>query len=183
MTVPGLQLLPPTRELADQVLTWRHHPDVLRWLLMQEQDPQQLRDDYASYDGTGEHVVVAVLDSRAIGTAGVRVTDGMGQSGNEDEFVGREGWLGFAVDPAYAGRGLATALATEALGQAFGRLRLRRVQAGCFAANTGSWKVLEKLGIRREQHGVKDSFHAELGWLDGYTYALLAEEWPAGAVS
>ena len=31
--------------------------------------------------------------------------------------------------------------------------------------------------MRREQHGVRDSFHAELGWLDGYTYAVLAEEW------
>jgi RimJ/RimL family protein N-acetyltransferase len=36
---------------------------------------------------------------------------------------------------------------------------------------------MEKLGMRREQHGVKDSFHTELGWVDGYTYALLAEEW------
>ena len=29
----------------------------------------------------------------------------------------------------------------------------------------------------REQHGVKDSFHAKLGWVDGYTHAVLAEEW------
>ncbi|WP_338539251.1 hypothetical protein N5P18_08225 [Janibacter terrae] len=31
--------------------------------------------------------------------------------------------------------------------------------------------------MRREQHGVKDSWHAELGWVDGYTYAILREEW------
>jgi hypothetical protein len=31
--------------------------------------------------------------------------------------------------------------------------------------------------MRREQHGVGDSWHAELGWVDGYTYGLLAEEW------
>lgn len=57
-------------------------------------------------------------------------------------------------------------------------MALRRVTAGCFAANVGSWKVMEKLGMRREQHGVADSWHAELGWFDGYTYGMLAEEWP-----
>jgi RimJ/RimL family protein N-acetyltransferase len=36
---------------------------------------------------------------------------------------------------------------------------------------------MEKLGMRREQHGVADSFHAELGWVDGFEYAILAEEW------
>lgn len=51
--------------------------------------------------------------------------------------------------------------------------------AGCFADNTASWRVMDKAGMRREQHGVKDSWHAELGWVDGYTYAMLREEWPA----
>jgi hypothetical protein len=31
--------------------------------------------------------------------------------------------------------------------------------------------------MRREQHGVRDSWHSELGWVDGYTYAVLADEW------
>jgi hypothetical protein len=31
--------------------------------------------------------------------------------------------------------------------------------------------------MRREQHGVKDSWHAELGWVDGFTYGILADEW------
>ncbi|MEZ5096160.1 MAG: DNA methyltransferase [Nocardioides sp.] len=33
---------------------------------------------------------------------------------------------------------------------------------------------LEKAGMRREQHGVEDSWHADLGWVDGYRYAMLA---------
>jgi hypothetical protein len=36
---------------------------------------------------------------------------------------------------------------------------------------------MENVGMRREQHGVGDSWHAALGWVDGYTYGLLAEEW------
>ena len=177
VTVPGLELTSPTAALAGQVLGWRHHPDVLRWYLMQRVDPDELVADYAAYDGSDGHQVVAVLDGRAVGTAGIRVSDGMGQQGREAEFVGREGWIGYAVDPAVAGRGIGTALARDALTHAFGRLGLRRVQGGCFADNTASWAVMEKLGMRREQHGVRDSFHAELGWVDGYTYALLAEEW------
>jgi hypothetical protein len=31
--------------------------------------------------------------------------------------------------------------------------------------------------MRRESHAIKDSLHRDRGWLDGYTYALLAEEW------
>ena len=63
-----------------------------------------------------------------------------------------------------------------ALDLAFGDLGLRRVTAGCFADNVASWRVMEKVGMRREQHGVRDSWHAELGWVDGYTYAVLADE-------
>ena len=80
------------------------------------------------------------------------------------------------IDPAHAGRGYATAIARALLEIAFTDLGLRRVTAECFADNVASWRVMEKLGMRREQHGVRDSWHAELGWVDGYTYAMLAEE-------
>ena len=179
MTIPGLQLASPTAELAEQFLTWRHRPDVTRWFLQQRiEDTEEYVADWATYDDHDHHRVVAVLDGVMVGQATLGVVDGMGQSGHEAEFVGREGRLSYFVHPDHAGRGIATALAREALAHAFGRLGLRRVQAGCFADNVASWRVLEKLGMRREQHGVKDSFHAELGWLDGYTYAVLAEEWP-----
>ena len=49
--------------------------------------------------------------------------------------------------------------------------------AGCYADNSASVRVLEKVGMRREQHGVEDSWHADLGWVDGYQYAMLAREW------
>ena len=81
------------------------------------------------------------------------------------------------VDPALAGRGLGSALAHGLLAAAFERLGLRRVTAGCNADNPASARVLEKAGMRREQHGVEDSWHAELGWVDGYRYAILDREW------
>ena len=33
--------------------------------------------------------------------------------------------------------------------------------------------------MRREQHAVKDALHPSGEWMDGYGYALLAEEWRA----
>lgn len=177
MAIPGLELTSPTAELAAQFLTWRHLPEVTRWFLQLREDPDELVADWAAYDGRGRHRVVAVLDGMAVGQASVWAVDGMGQTGHEAECVGREGRLAYFVHPAHAGRGIATMVAHDAVANAFGRLGLRRVQAGCFADNVASWRVMEKLGMRREQHGIRDSFHAELGWIDGFTYAILAEEW------
>jgi RimJ/RimL family protein N-acetyltransferase len=38
---------------------------------------------------------------------------------------------------------------------------------------------MERIGMRREAHNVRDSLHRTRGWLDGLGYALLAEEWRA----
>lgn len=66
---------------------------------------------------------------------------------------------------------------TEILRICFTDLGLRRVVAHCFARNEASWRLMERVGMRREAHTVEDSLHAELGWLDGYSYAILAREW------
>ena len=46
-----------------------------------------------------------------------------------------------------------------------------------FADNAPSLRVMEKVGMRREALMVRESLHRELGWVDGVTYALLADEW------
>ena len=124
-----------------------------------------------------DHTSIVLLAGRAVAIAHLEIRDGSGQDGHEPEYEQSEALLGYLVDPAYAGRGIATAVATALLAQAFGELGLRRVTAGCFADNVASWRVMEKVGMRREHHGVRDSFHADLGWVDGYTYAILADEW------
>ncbi|GAB2984789.1 GNAT family N-acetyltransferase [Frigoribacterium salinisoli] len=57
------------------------------------------------------------------------------------------------------------------------------VTASCNADNIASARVLEKNGMRREQHGVEDSWHADLGWVDGYQYAMLDREWAVARTS
>lgn len=180
-----LQLRPPTTDLVDQVLAWRNDPDVTRWLLRTEVDPDAFRSRWldAACDPR-DHSAVAVLATPsgdlAVGTGSLWVTDAMGQSHvAEGPHVGAEGGIGYLIDPAQAGQGYASAIAAALLDLAFTELRLHRVTAGCFADNVASWRVMEKLGMRREQHGVRDSWHAELGWLDGFTYAILGDEWRA----
>jgi RimJ/RimL family protein N-acetyltransferase len=173
-----LELRPPTDADLDAVAAWRNHPEVNRWLLTTEVDLEEYRALWRSgQDDPFDHHVVAVTDTGdVVGTVSVTVADGMGQ-GRSSPAVGSEGSLGYLLDPVHHGRGYATEMVRAALDLAFRDLGLHRVTAGCFAGNTASWRVMQKVGMRREQHGIRDSWHAELGWVDGYTYAVLADEW------
>lgn len=174
-----LELRLPTPADIDQVLTWRNSPDVTRWLLRTQVEPEAFRTTWLDgIDDPKDHSAIAVLGDVVVGTASLWVTDAMGQAhAGHDVWQGAEGGIGYLIDPDHAGRGYATAIARAMLDLAFGDLGLHRVTAGCFADNIASWTVMEKIGMRREQHGVRDSWHAELGWVDGYTYAVLAQEW------
>ena len=85
--------------------------------------------------------------------------------------------IGYVLDPAYAGQGYATEAVREELRICFEDLGVRRVIAQCFADNVPSWRLMERVGMRREQHTKKDSLHRNGEWLDGMMYALLADEW------
>ena len=171
-----LELRPPTEVELDAVLEWRNHPDVTRWLLRPRVDPTAYKEAWrTAADDPLDHAAVALADGAVVGTLSLEVRDGMGQ-GPDSPARASEGLLGYLVDPAHHGRGYATEIARAALDLAFGDLGLHRVTAGCFADNVASWRVMEKVGMRREQHGIRDGWHAELGWLDGYTYAVLADE-------
>ncbi len=160
------------------LLRWRNSPEVGRWLMQPVVEPSAYRRDLLSENGGRDHDVVAVRDGAVVGTGWVGVRDGIAQD-TSDRPHRDLGMIGYVLDPAHAGQGLATELARDLLAVAFDVLGVRRVTAGCYADNTASWRVMEKLGMRREQHGVADSWHADRGWVDGFTYALLREEWVA----
>ena len=64
---------------------------------------------------------------------------------------------------------------------AFGALRCHRVVATCQPENVASWRVMEKLGMRREAHFRQGLYQATGEWWDEYFYALLADEHFAAA--
>lgn len=172
-------VLRPAREPdLDRLLEFRNAPQTTRWLLRTVVDPAAYRAAWLAADDPFDHSVVVELDGVVVGTASLEVVDAMGQHAS-GPWQRSEGHLGYTFDPAVAGRGYATEVAAALLAVAFDDLGLHRVTAGCFADNIASWRVLEKVGMRREQHGIQDSWHAELGWVDGFTYAVLAHEWAA----
>ncbi len=57
--------------------------------------------------------------------------------------------VGYMVDAAFRGRGVATAALTLVVAHSFAELRLHRVDAGAMPSNLGSQRVLEKAGFTR----------------------------------
>ena len=121
--------------------------------------------------------LVVEREGTVIGDLYLAVQDAWAQAEVAAHARGVEAELGYCLDPAYTGQGYATEAVEALLGIAFDGLGVRRVIAQCFADNEPSWRVMERLGMRREQHTRKDSLHRNGEWLDGMMYALLREEW------
>ncbi|MBX3013534.1 MAG: GNAT family N-acetyltransferase [Caldilineaceae bacterium] len=88
----------------------------------------------------------------------------------------RQAEIGFTLARPAQGRGLATEAISALLDYLFDSLQLHRVVALCDVRNHGSYRLLERLGMRREGHTLQ-SFWNKGSWTDEYQYALLREEW------
>ena len=92
----------------------------------------------------------------------------------------REGMFGWILHRGHWGRGYMTEAASCLMRYGFEELRLHRIYAKCFAENHASYRVMERLGMRREGHFVKNMFLRNTDpetWCDGYEYAILSSEW------
>ncbi len=92
--------------------------------------------------------------------------------------------LGFVFHPDYQGRGYATEASRRVMKHGFEVLGVRRFASGCNPENTPSWRLLERLGMRREAHHIQDGFlrRAPDGSpiiQDSFVYAILRDEWAA----
>ncbi len=90
--------------------------------------------------------------------------------------------LGYVFNAAYQHQGYASEAATALLNYGFYTLGLHRVLARCNPENTASWRLLERLALRREAHHRKNVFFqkdltGQPIWQDTYVYAILEEEW------
>lgn len=90
--------------------------------------------------------------------------------------------IGYVFHPDHWGNGYATRAARLLLAELFDQEKAHRVMARCNPLNHGSWRLLERLGMRREGHLLASaSFRSdEQGrpiWHDTYLYAMLVSEW------
>ena len=64
------------------------------------------------------------------------------------------------------------------LGFGFVQLELHRITAAAFTENERAWRLMERVGMRREAHFVYAGF-VRGRWVDVFGYAMLADEWAA----
>ena len=94
-----------------------------------------------------------------------------------DDSTAEIGWI---VHRDYWGQGLGTEMGKQMLTLGFGDLNLHRIVAHCDAENTGSYRLMEKLGMRREGlfFDVRPPHKKSTrDYGDELCYAILKSEW------
>ncbi len=112
-----------------------------------------------------QYAVVLKETNIPIGGCGITYT------GNE-----AEGMVGWVLHRDYWKQGLGTELAGELIRFGFEELSLFRICAFCDAENYGSYRVMERNGMRREAH-FKENRIIRGQRRDEYHYAILRDEW------
>ena len=156
----------------------RRLPEVARWMTASPDDYDEFAQAFSEPART-DTTLVMLHDGTLVGDLYVAVSDAWGQREVAAGTKRTQAEIGWCVDPSYAGQGFATEGAAQLLRLCFDGLGLRRATAGAFAANTASVRVMEKIGMTLEGRGRQDSLHRDLGWVDGVTAAVLADEWRA----
>jgi [ribosomal protein S5]-alanine N-acetyltransferase len=89
--------------------------------------------------------------------------------------------LGYIFNPKHHGNGYATEASSALVLHAFRDLKAHRIMARCDPRNVPSWKLLERIGFKREGHFSKCGYFRtdESGrplWHDAYEYARLEDD-------
>ena len=84
--------------------------------------------------------------------------------------------IGWVFNPDYQNRGYASEAAQGVLEIGFKQMNLHRIIATCQPENIPSYRVMEKIGMRREGF-FKKCIPNGKDWWDEYYYAILKEEW------
>jgi len=172
-----LRLRPFTRGDVDAVFAYRGREDVARYLF----DPPLSREECAlavqqrstqiALEEEGDRIILAV-DLAASGEL-VGEVSLIWRSAEA-----RQGELGWIFHPAHQHHGYAGEAAAALLDLAFDRVDLHRVYARCDAANAPSWRLMERLGMRREAH-FREHARFKGSWDEEFYYAILRREWLA----
>jgi len=156
------------------VLAYQSDPRYLRYYAWDERPEEEVRAFVRMFVAQQEETprwkyqlaIVLKEEGRLIGNCGLRrAAPGA-----------RVADIGYEIDPRYWGRGYATEAARAIVAFGFGELRLHRLWAACVLENTGSSRVLEKLGMRREGH-LRENEWMKGRWWDTLLYGILDYEW------
>jgi RimJ/RimL family protein N-acetyltransferase len=173
-------------ELGDLLLRRLRHTDFAD-MLAYYSHPEVAR--YCEWDAMSDTQVAAILEAQGNvmpGDVGVPLLIGL-ELLAEERLVGdcsltialpehRQAEIGFCFHPEFQGRGFASRAVHAVLGYAFYKLEMHRIEARCDVRNERSWRLLERVGMRREGH-LRQCAFLKGEWIDDYLYAMLAPEW------
>jgi RimJ/RimL family protein N-acetyltransferase len=160
----------------DAVHAYGADPEVARFMVWGPNTPEETRafldrvqEQQAGWPRPSVNTAVELADSgRLIGSAELRVVHSENQHGEFGYCFHRDVW----------GQGYGPEAAGALIRQGFEEMGLHRITATCDVRNRKSWRVMEKLGMRREAM-FREDVRVKRRWRDTYLYAILAEEWRA----
>jgi RimJ/RimL family protein N-acetyltransferase len=162
-----LTLRPPAADDFAAFHAWGSNPENTRYMAWGPNDEEQTRAFLAQAKPGRDFAVVLKETGAVIGSCGIYPHD----SG----YMADVGWI---LHKDHWKRGYGTEISRELVRYGFEDLKLGRIQAPCAAVNTGSYRVMERAGMRREALHRK-AFWARVDkeWIDEAWYAILAEDY------
>ena len=92
----------------------------------------------------------------------------------EDKSIRGAGWY---IDPIYQGKGYGTEAAKSALAYMFNEVDIKEVITGAAISNIPSWKIMEKIGFKREKETELVYYTYKDEPVEDYKYTVTKEEY------
>lgn len=157
----------------DPVHSWAGNPANTRYMAWGPNSEEETRIFLASVKEGRDFAVVLKETQKVIGSCGI-YPDNANDTGE----------LGWILHKDYWKRGYGTELGGELIRYGFEELELRRIFAPCAAMNYGSYRVMERNGMRQEAlHRAAFWARVDREWVDMAVYAILAKEYYESAQS
>jgi RimJ/RimL family protein N-acetyltransferase len=173
LRAPGLTLRRFTAADVPMAIAQEDDRAIMRWI----RDPQPAEQVRARAERMaapwraqdGEWLALTVVpadDPTGVGIVVCRVTTAANTTME----------IGYRLAAHVHRRGYAAAACSALFTFLFGQVRVRKLVAYCVAANEPSWRLMEKLGMRREAC-LREYTFLDGAWRDELVYGLLAREW------
>lgn len=162
-----LTLRPLKPDDLEAVQSWAGNPENTRYMSWGPNTEEQTREFLMRAKVGRDFAVVLNETGIVIGSCGIY------PDRNND--TGELGWI---LNKDYWKHGYGTELGGELIRYGFKDLKLRRIFAPCAAVNYGSYRVMERNGMRREAL-FKSAFwaRADKEWVDEAVYGILSDEY------
>ena len=158
-----------TKEDVEAVHSWASNPENCRYMAWGPNTREMTVEFVTKMTTPGkDFAVVWKTTGEVIGSCGIY----------PDEEYDTAIEIGWILHKNHWQKGYGSELAGELIRYGFEDLKLRRILSNCAAANYGSYRIMERNGMRREAYQ-KKAFWARVDqeWVDKVDYAILAEEW------